>query len=145
MNERKDERWLDRQLRRVVSDGKPVFDAESWKARHRKEYATLLARSRQSDRGRVRLLSNRWMVRLAVAAVVFLAVGMLLFGRFARGPEKPAASSRPVANSAAEMMSMMSLRLAYEQGGLAALDRQLQNTLDEFGPRSSSVSLQELF
>ncbi len=145
MRERNDERWLDRHLRRVVSDSKPAFDAESWKARHREEYATLLARSRQPGRGRVRLLSRRWMAGLAVAAVVILAVGMLLLGRFVHEPEKPTAPSRPVANSAAEMMSMMSLRAAYEQGGFDALDRQLQNTLDEFGPRSSSVSLQELF
>jgi len=145
MSEHKDERWLDQQLRRAVNGSRPAFDAESWKGRHRDEYEALLARRERPSRGRARLLSGRWIAGLAAAAVVILALGMLLLGRFARGPEKPTTPSRPVANSAAEMMSMMSLRMAYEQGGFDALDRQLQNTLDEFGPRSSSVSLQELF
>jgi len=47
--------------------------------------------------------------------------------------------------SPAKMMSMLSLRMAYQRGGFEALDRQLQDTLDEFRPRSSSVPVRELF
>ena len=76
--------------------------------------------------------------KLAVAATVALAVGLSsqLNGH---EPERPTVADRPVARSSAGMMSMMSLRMAYEQGGFDALDQQLQDTLDEFGPRSSSV------
>ena len=74
-----------------------------------------------------------------------MAVGLLLVHWSASGPEKPTAPTESVANSPAEMMTMRSLRMAYEQGGFDGLDRQLQDTLDEFGPRSSGVSSRELF
>jgi hypothetical protein len=80
-----------------------------------------------------------------VAAVVGMTVGLFVLGRGGHGPEKPPISHEPVAASPdAKMMSMLSLRMAYQRGGFDALDRQLQDTLDEFGPRSSSVSIREL-
>jgi len=145
MNERKDERWLDDQLRRVINAGRPEFDAESWKRKHRAEYETLMARRESSVRSGKRLVLGRWTVGLAVAATIILAAGLLLLGPVVREPQGPAMPSQRMVNSTPEMMSMKSLRMAYERGGFDALDRQLQNALDEFGPRSSSVSLQELF
>jgi len=143
MNERKDERWLDDQLRRVVNAGRPEFDAESWKGKHRTEYEVLLSRRGQPIQSGRRVVVAWWIARLAIAAVVFLAVVLFIPGSPpAHGPER---SAGLVADSAAEMMTMRSLRMAYEEGGFDGLDRQLQNTLDEFGPRSSSVSLRELF
>jgi hypothetical protein len=85
------------------------------------------------------------MAGLAAAAAVIVAGGLFLIHGPANGPQEPPVPLNPVAKSPAAMMSMMSLRMAYEQGGFDALDQQLQNTLDEFGPRSSGVSLQELF
>jgi len=89
------------------------------------------------------MVHGRWIAGLAAAAVILLTVVLLIPGPPAAN--EPPAPPRPVADSAAGMMSMSSLRMAYEQGGLDGLDRHLQNTLDEFGPRSSSVSLRELF
>jgi len=145
MSERKDERWLDSQLRRAINDSTPTFDAESWKRRHRHEYETLLARKGQSRPRRMRLISGRWIAGLVAAAAVILMASILLLHSPASEPETLAVPLDPVASAPAGMMSMMSLRMAYEQGGFDGLDRQLQNTLDEFGPRSSGVSLQELF
>jgi hypothetical protein len=145
MSEHKDEQWLDSQLRRAINDSTPAFDAESWKRRHRREYETLLARRGQSDRRRVRRVSARWMAGLAAVAAVIVAGGLFLTNGPANGPQEPPVPLDPVAKSPAAMMSMRSLRMAYELGGFDALDQQLQNTLDEFGPRSSRVSLQELF
>ncbi|OHB65815.1 MAG: hypothetical protein A2Y76_06215 [Planctomycetes bacterium RBG_13_60_9] len=59
-----------------------------------------------------------------------------------RTPVPPAA---PMADPPAKMMSMMSLRMAYQRGGFDGLDQQLQNSLDEFGPRSSDVPVHKLF
>lgn len=145
MSERKDEQWLDSELRRTINGNTPVFDAESWKRRHRHEYETLLARRGRSSRRKVRLAFGRWIAGLAAAAVVVVAIGAFLVQRPANGPKGPTVPLDPAPKSPAAMMSMGSLRMAYERGGLEALDQQLQNTLDEFGPRSSSVSLQELF
>jgi len=143
MSERRDEQWLDDQLKRAVAGGAPVFDAESWKRRHRGEYEILLSRRGRTDRRRIRPGRRYWAAGLAVAATVVVAVGLFLVSP--PGPNKPIRPVGPAADSAAERMTMGSLRLAYEQGGFDALDQQLQSTLDEFGPRSSSVSLQELF
>jgi hypothetical protein len=142
MSERKDEKWLDNQLERIVNGTMPAFDAESWKQTHHAEYEALLSRREQSTRGVRRVVLGRRVAALAVAAAVLLAVALLISGPpTAHAPGTPA---RPVADSASRMMSMMSLRLAYERGGFDALDRQLQDSLDVFRPRSSSLSMQEL-
>jgi len=151
MSGRRDKRWLDDQLRQAVNGAKPMFDAELWKQRYRKEYQTLLARGRQASHSAgaisriVRLVSRGSFAKLAVAAAIIGLVTVFFVDRPGRGPHPPGGEPRPVAQSPAQIMSMMSLRMAYQQGGFDALDRQLQDTLDEFGPRSSSVPVRELF
>ncbi len=157
MNERKDERWLDDQLRRAIRGDTPRFDAQAWKQKHSEEYRKLVARGKQRVGWGLphRDLTGRrlwWgkphptvIAKLAVAAAVAVAIGLFVLNHSVTEPEKPTVPTRQVARSPAGMMSMMALRMAYEQGGFDGLDRQLQNTLDEFGPRSSGISLQELF
>jgi len=141
MSERKDEQWLDNQLQRAINGSTPRFDAEVWKQKHRDEYQTLLARGSRDVRSRWgKPHPTVWVVRLAVAATIAVAVGLFLIGR--NGPSRPPG---PVPPSSTRIMSMMSLRTAYQQGGFEALDQQLQDTLDEFRPRSSSVPVSELF
>lgn len=151
MNERKDEKWLDEQLRRVVEGTTPVFDARAWKQKHRDEYQELLSRGRMARESAsrvspVRVVLGSWIGKLAVAAAVALAVGLFVIGRNGHEPSGRIEPPGPVAaSSPVKMMSMMSLRTTYQKGGLEALDRQLHDTLDEFRPRSSSVPIQELF
>jgi hypothetical protein len=151
MSERKDEKWLDSQLQRAINGSTPAFDAESWKQKHRDEYQVLLSRGSEekqpaSNASRtVRVVLGSWIGRLAVAAAIAVAVGLFVLSRDGHGPDQPGGSLGPMAKSPARMMSMMSLRMAYQRGGFEALDRQLQDTLDEFGPRSSSVPISELF
>ena len=136
MNERKDEQWLDGQVQRAVGGSTPAFDAEAWKLKHSEEYHRLLARSRQPVRWG--LPHRAWSMaigKLAVAAAIAVAVGLFVLSRNTPGPDKRTVSCGPVADSAAEMMTMRSLRLAYEQGGEEALNRQLDMALDQLGPR----------
>ena len=93
----------------------------------------------------VRVVWGSWVGRLAVAATIAVTVGLFVLSRDGHGPDQPAGSPGPMAKSPAGMMSMISLRMAYQRGGFEALDRQLQDTLDEFRPRSSSVPIRELF
>jgi len=87
-----------------------------------------------------------WWAKLAVAAAVGVAVGLFVLSGNGHGPDKLGDSPGPVAlSSPTSKMSMMSLRATYQQGGFEALDRQLQDTLDEFRPRSSSVPIRGLF
>lgn len=138
MNERKDERWLDEQLERAVNGSTPVFDAESWRKTHAGEYEILLARQDRPDGCGVRSVWVRRAAGLAIAAVVVMGVALL----FVDGPgsEEPVPPTLPVVRSATEMMTMRSLRLAYEQGGEEALNRQLDMSLDQLGPRPNGFS-----
>lgn len=150
MSERKDEKWLDKQLQRAVNGSTPAFDAESWKQKHRDEYQALLSRGGKgkqsvSNAGRtVRVVLGSWVGRLAVAATIAAAVGLFVLSRDGHGPDQPARSPRSMAKSPAKMMTMMSLQAAYRQGGTEALDRQFDKALEMLGPRTTSISMKEL-
>lgn len=150
MSERKDERWLDEQLKQAVDGAKPVFDAESWQGKYSREYHTLLSRSGGAAHvgagaGRiVRLVLARPWGALAVAATLIVVAGVLLLGRL--GPDSHRAAPGPTraALSPAQMMTMMSLQAAYRQGGTEALERQFDQALKMLGPRTTSISSKEL-
>ena len=149
MSQRKDEKWLDNQLRRVVDGTTPVFDAEAWKQKHSREFQTLLRRSGQTDQSgtshTVRLVSRGSIGKLAVAATVIVAAGILLVGRFGPGPGQPTAKPDSVGlQSPAQMVSMISLSAAFRRGGIDELDRQCDRALERLGPRPNGVSMQEL-
>jgi hypothetical protein len=150
MSERKDEKWLDKQLQQVVNGSTPAFDAQAWKQKHRDEYQMLLSRGRASKQsasnaGRtVRVVLGSWIGKLAAAATIAVAVGLFVLGRNGHGPDKPPASPGPMAQSPAELVTVMSLQAAYRQGGTEALDRQFDKALKMLGPRTTSISLKEL-
>jgi hypothetical protein len=146
MSERKDEKWLDDQLRRAVDGATPVFDAQAWRQKYAGEFQTLLRhRERPGQFGTVRLVLRGSIGKLAIAAVLMAAAGILLVGRSGFTPEKPTPGPQPVAQqSPAQMVSMISLSAAFRSGGMAELDRQCERALERLGPRPISVSMQEL-
>ena len=143
MNERKkDENWLDDQLRRVVNTTRPEFDAEAWKQNHAEAYEALISRGsvrRQAGRGThrtVRLLAGG----LAAAAVILIGVTIFLNQRPLHEPPEPPVAISPKTSSPANIVSMMSLRTAYRQGGQEALNLQLDTSLKKLGPRPGKLS-----
>ena len=143
MSERKDEKWLDEQLRRAIDTTKPQFDAEAWKQRYPEAYQALTARGPEAPRSarspgrrtrRILIGAAGW---LAAAAVVVVAV--LLVDRGPRESVAPAAP--PVAQAPARMVSMMSLSMAFREGGMEALDRQLESAIEKLGPRPNDISV----
>ncbi|MHC4644853.1 MAG: FecR domain-containing protein [Planctomycetota bacterium] len=86
MNEKKDEKWLDELICRVVDSGKLKFDAEKWKQKHPEEFEILLRRTEQAslaDRPKVlKLLARSRTARIAaitsVAAAVLVVCSILL-------------------------------------------------------------------
>jgi len=149
MSERIDEKWLDNELRRVVDGTTPVFDAESWKQKHAREFEALLRRSEQPDqsgtRRTVRLVLRASMGKLAVAAAVIVAAGTLLVGRFGLGPGRPVMAPQSVDfQSPARIVSMIAFSAAFRRGGIDELDRQCDRALERLGPRPNGVSMQEL-
>ncbi len=86
------------------------------------------------------------LTKLAAAALIIIAASLFL-GRGRHIPSGPTAEPRIIAQSTIKkmsLMSLMSLRMAYQRGGFDALDRQFRDTLDALRPQSLSISMQEL-
>lgn len=146
MNARKDERWLDAELRRVINTSKPEFDAEAWKRRYGRAFAALTARSRRPPGGvagagrRVRLYAGA----LAAAAVILVAAAVLLRQAAPGAQQRPGGDAAGGVASAAQVVSMRALRTAYNEGGEEALHRQLDAALKQLGPRPGALSAHEI-
>ena len=147
MNTQRDNDKLDELISKTINTKKPQFDAEKWKQKYSNEYQTLVSRrdkaisSRQSNI--LRVIVGKPAAKLAAAAAVIIVVGLLL-APDRQNPNGPAAKPPIIAQSPAQIVSMASMRMAYQKGGLGALDQQFRDTLDVLGPRSSSISISEL-
>lgn len=89
------------------------------------------------------VIFRRRIMELAAAAVIVVVSGLWLT-RDKPMPNGPNPDPPYIAQSPTEIVSMMSLRTAYQMGGWDALDRQLQETLETFGPGPSTISVQQL-
>lgn len=85
----------------------------------------------------MRLLFGMRTVQVAAAAVVIVSLGLLIA---LLGPGE----QQQTAKSPAEMVTAMSLRMAYRQGGMEALDKQLDEAVKLLGPSRPSSSLADL-
>jgi hypothetical protein len=139
MNERRDERWLDEQLRRAINMTAPEFDAEMWKRDHAGAYQALVSRGR-----RVRRV--HWAAGgLAAAAVVLIGAAILLTRTPSQIQQEPVGGDIVKAPSPAHIVSMMSLRASYRQGGEEALYEQLDTAMKTLGPRPGRLSSLKMF
>ena len=147
MSTQRDNDKLDELISKNINTEKPQFDAEKWKQKYPDEFKTLISRRDKSASSRQpniwRIIFGKPAAQLAAAAAVIVVIGLLL-SRDKQNPNGSVAKPPPFANSPANIISMASMRMAYQRGGLDALDQQFRDTLDVFGPRSSSVSIQEL-
>ena len=102
-----------------------------------------LARQQRTGAGRPGMSRTvRW-AGVAAAAVLVVAVGILLY------PKEPSVVvERPrtarVEKAPAELLTAMSLSLAYRRGGMEALDEQFDEALRRLGPRPSHIMLSQL-
>ena len=148
MSTQKNDDKLDNLISRTINTEKPQFDAEKWKEKYPDEYQTLISRRQKAASSRQpniwRVIFRKPVIQLAAAATVIIVVGLLL-SRDRQKPDGPAVNPELITKSPAKIISMASMRMAYQRGGFDALDKQFQDTLDVFGPWSTSVSIQELF
>ena len=147
MSTQRDNEKLDDLIFGAINTEKPQFDAEKWKQKYPDEYQTLISRREKAASS---LKQNIWKVifgksitGLAAATAVIVVIGLLL-SRDRQNPNGPAAKPPIIVHSPAKIVSMASMRMTYQRGGLDALDKQLGDTLDVLGAPSSSVSIQEL-
>ena len=146
MNERKDEKWLDEELRRAINTTRPEFNAEVWKRRHAGAYEALKARG-QRQLGTRAAASRRayWIgATLAAAAVILMSVAFLVTQQPSHEAQRLVIDEPPAAPAPAPIVSMAALRAAYRRGGEEALEQQLDTALEQLGPRPSQLSARDV-
>jgi len=140
MNEQSDEKWLDKLIAGSIDTSAPRFDAEKWKQEYAVEYQTLTGcRSRRPSRGPIgllRLVISYRITQVAAAAAIMIAIGLLIAYL---GPGKQGQADRPPV----EMVTSASLRMAYNRGGMEALEEQCDRAARILG--QGSLSMADLF
>ena len=140
MNERY-EKWLDEQLKQTVDSGKVEFDSEQWKRKYPAEYQVLVCRSEKRP-DVFRFLWGRRLVRLA-AVIAVASLVIFIVSRRADKRIEQAVITIPE-QSPAVMLSRLSLMLAYNRGGMEAIDEQCRKASRLLGQKDSKVSIYEL-
>ncbi len=145
MNKQKDEKWLDELISRSIDTSEPKFDAEQWKQKYPGEFQALVERgARRSPAGRFGVLSivmRSRIAQVAAAAVIVIAVGLFI-ARFDHDGQ-PQGEPKRLAKSPAEMVTSASLRMAYNRGGMEALEEQCDRAARVLG--QGSLSMADLF
>jgi hypothetical protein len=142
MSTQRDNDKLDELISNTINTERPQFDAEKWKQQYPDEYKTLISRREKASSYNK---PDTWKVIYAglAAAAVILVVSLLL-SRDRQKPDGPAVNPELITKSPAKIITMASMRLTYQRGGLDALDQQFRDALDVLGPTSSSMSMQEI-
>ena len=142
MNER-NEKWLDEQLKKTIDSGKVKFDSEQWKQKYSAEYQELI--SRAGIRPNVQRFSwVRSLVRVAAVIAIVTFVILLMYPRPGRHIAQPVVAAANTVQSPAKMLSVLSLSLAYRQGGLDAVDEQCKKAYKLLGQKNTNISIGEL-
>jgi len=89
-----------------------------------------------------RILRSR-AAKLAAAAAIIVSVGLLMVYRNPPAPPKPLHTVR-VAKSPAEMLTGMSLNMAWRRGGIEAIDEQSSRAFKMLNAKPAKATIQEL-
>ena len=131
----------------AINSEKPQFDAEKWKQKYPYEYQALISRASEK-------VSTRWpniwritlrntITRITAAAVIIIAVTFFSIRKEQDEQEQP--EVRKSTQSPAEMMTAMSLTIAYRKGGMEAVEEQYNRAYKLLGPRPGSLSANQIF
>ena len=146
MNEQKNEKQIEELISRTINTKKPQFDAEKWKQKYPDEYQVLLSRAAKEDSARqpniLKVVLKSPLAKIAAAAVIILAVSFFITRQEPSEQEQPhivKATKTPV-----EMMTAMSLTIAYRKGGMEAVEEQYDEAYKQLGPRPGSLSVEQI-
>jgi len=90
----------------------------------------------------VRIILRSRAAKLAAAAVILVAVGLLMV--YQNPPLQPPRQTANPAKSPAEMLTAMSLNLAWRRGGIEAVDEQSSKAFKMLGSKPAKVTIKEL-
>jgi len=90
----------------------------------------------------VRMIAHSRAAKIVAAAVIIIAVGLLM--NQPEPPEQKPPNIGNVTKSPVEMLSAMSLNMAYRRGGLEAMDDLSNEAFEKLGSKPAGVSVREL-
>ena len=82
--------------------------------------------------------------KLAAAAVIFVAISLLMVYQNPPVSQQPPRQTASVAKSPAEMLTAMSLNLAWRRGGIEAVDEQSSKAFKMLGSQPAKITIEEL-
>jgi len=140
MKKQKDTKWLDELISRTINSGKPEFDPQKWKEKYPEEFRVLISSMQPIPKAK-----HAWhrAAQLAVAAAIIIVVALIVVPQGPKVHDRTQELSQ-VAQSPAEMMTLMSLNIAYRRGGMSAVEKQYQKAFEMLGPRQTNISVQQL-
>jgi hypothetical protein len=146
MNKQENEKRLDELISRTINTEKPQFDAEKWKQKYPEEYQALISRASEkapTHRPNIlRITLRNPITRIAAAAMILIAVTFFSIRQDQDRQEQP--GIRKATQSPAEMMTAMSLTIAYRKGGMEAVEEQYDKAYKQLGPRPKSLSVEQI-
>lgn len=98
---------------------------------------------RKAIRFLLRTVVKSRIAKLAAAAVIVIAVGFLVIHTRPRPQTRTDICSR-AAKSPAEMLTAMSLNIAYRRGGIEAVDRQCKEAIEMLGSRPAELTIEKM-
>jgi hypothetical protein len=84
-------------------------------------------------------------VKIAAAAVIFVAVSLLMVYQNPPLPKQPSQQTVSFTKSPADMLTARSLMTAYRHGGIEAIDSQCDKAFEMSGQRRDTLNVKELF
>ena len=146
MNEQRDENKMDELISRSINTDRPQFDAEKWKQKYPEEYQALISRKEKGDLSRqptiLKLILTSPITKIAAAAVIILGVSIFISQKDSGEQKQP--DIVKAAKTPAEMMTAMSLTIAYRKGGMEAMEEQYDEAYKQLGPRPKSLSVEQM-
>ena len=148
MKPTKEERNLDERIRCAIGREEVTFDFDKWKAGHQNQIERFKASVSKESIEPAHLspwliIAKSRLTKFAAAAVLIVAIGILLYPKErSRLVEVPRTAR--VEKAPAELLTAMSLDLAYRRGGMETLDEQFDEALRRLGPRPSHIMLSQL-
>ncbi len=147
MNKQRNEKRLDELISRTINTEKPRFDAEKWKQKYPDEFQSLLLRAAKGDSARqpniLKVILKSPLTKIAAAAVIIVAISFFTAHQDSSKQADTTTVSK-VTKSPVEMMTALSLERAFRRGGIKAVENQCEQALKLLGPRTASLSSQEL-
>jgi hypothetical protein len=145
MSEKNNDKWLEKIISETINTGKPQFNPEEFKQKFPDELEILRSRTSRPPQKLFSLKSifNDPFSSFATAAVIILSIGLFMFFSFPKDNTKPH-KVQDVEKSPAEMLSTMSLIVTYRQGGIEAMEKQMDEAIQKLEPSTSNVTIEEL-